>query len=178
MKGLIFNGLERIITRCQGEDAWDHFLDEAGLEGAYTSLGNYDEAELIALVETAAHTAGDNISTYLRWIGQEMIPYFEGLYPGAFAQYPSTEKMLTALNDVIHPEVTKLYPGAVVPVFHYRDIRGGKIIMEYDSPRELCSLAHGLMLGTGDRFGEDMDVDHWECKHRGGNRCMFTVRIH
>ena len=44
MKGVIFNLLERAVTDEYGADVWDDLIDDAGVGGAYSSLGNYDDA--------------------------------------------------------------------------------------------------------------------------------------
>lgn len=54
MKGIVFNLLAEAVTQRFGDEAWDNLLDAAGLEGAYTSLGSYHDAEMFALVEHAA----------------------------------------------------------------------------------------------------------------------------
>jgi hypothetical protein len=50
MKGVIFQLLEKAVVDEHGADAWDELLADAEVEGVYTSLGNYPDAELIALV--------------------------------------------------------------------------------------------------------------------------------
>ena len=40
MKGIIFNILSEAVVQAFGEDEWDDVLDAAGVDGAYTSLGN------------------------------------------------------------------------------------------------------------------------------------------
>ena len=54
MKGIIFNVAEEVVTDLYGADAWDSLLASAELEGAYTSLGNYDDAEIAAIIAAAA----------------------------------------------------------------------------------------------------------------------------
>lgn len=177
MKGIVFNVLERIIVTHHGEDAWETLLERSGIDGAYTSLGNYDDTQFTALVTRTAELMGTDEADCLCWIGRAMLPQFESLYPELIAQYPGPISMLAALNDVIHPEVVKLYPGADVPVFHYEEVGARRVVMEYHSSRALCALAHGLMLGTGDLFGEEVTVDQPECRHRGDARCLFTITI-
>ena len=54
MKGIIFNLLSESVIQEFGENTWDDLLDAAGLDGAYTSLGNYDDAEIFKLVGVAS----------------------------------------------------------------------------------------------------------------------------
>lgn len=54
MKSIIFNLLEQVVTDAHGEDIWDDLLAGAGLEGAYTSLGNYPDEDLLSPVSAAS----------------------------------------------------------------------------------------------------------------------------
>ena len=57
-KGVIFNLAEQVVTDDYGADVWDDVLDQAGLEGAYTSLGSYPDGDLTALVAATAARLG------------------------------------------------------------------------------------------------------------------------
>ncbi|WP_019024398.1 MULTISPECIES: heme NO-binding domain-containing protein [unclassified Thioalkalivibrio] len=177
MKGIVFNVLEEIVTEHYGEEGWEDLLDRAQVSGAYTSLGNYEDDEMMRLVGAACEVTGLNTADCLQWIGREMLPRFEQAYPGVFDHYPDSIGLLQALNDVIHPEVVKLYPGARVPVFDCTRTGPQELAMDYRSERGLCSLAHGLMLGTGDRYGQTVHVEHPECQHRGDGRCHFQIHV-
>jgi len=178
MKGVIFNILEEIVTEHHGPDMWDELLDRANVDGAYTSLGSYADDEFFALAGHYCGLVGHDMATCLGHIGRAMLPHLAALYPEAVEQYPDTLRMLYALNEVIHPEVTKLYPGAIVPVFRCHGVDSSHIVLEYDSPRRLCSLAHGLMLGVGEKFDQPVSVEQSECLHSGDERCLFTVTLH
>ena len=54
MKGVVFNLLEAVVEEEHGEAAWDGLLDATGLDGSYTSLGNYPDADLVGLVGAAS----------------------------------------------------------------------------------------------------------------------------
>jgi hypothetical protein len=56
MKGIVFNLLEEVVRRAYGEDTWDTLLEAAGLDGVYTSLGNYPHEELLQLVTAVQET--------------------------------------------------------------------------------------------------------------------------
>ena len=56
MKGVVFNLLEEVVSSEFGEDTWDGLIDAAEVEGAYTSLGSYDDGDLGSLVGAALLT--------------------------------------------------------------------------------------------------------------------------
>ena len=60
--------------------------------------------------------------------------------PQLFEPHDSTRSFLLTLNDIIHPEVRKLYPGADVPEFDF-DFRAGMLVMGYRSTRKLAFSA-------------------------------------
>lgn len=124
MKGIVFNLLEEIVDAEHGEDVWDDLLEAADLNGAYTSLGSYPDAEFLNLVEIAAARLGQPPDEIIRWFARRTIPLLAFKYPAFFSRHTSTRSFLLTLNDVIHPEVRKLYPGADVPVFDYDNCIG------------------------------------------------------
>ena len=175
MKGIIFNLLETVVTRDLGEDTWDALLDTAGLGGAYTSVGTYPHEELLALVGAASDATGRPADDLVRWFGREAIPLLYERYAVFFDPHTGTRAFLLTLNDVIHPEVRKLYPGASTPVFSFDTTSPTTLLMEYKSERSLCSFAEGLINGTGVHYGEQLAVEHTECKKRGDERCLLSI---
>lgn len=177
MKGIVLNLLESAVTSAFGEDTWDELLEEAGLDGAYTSLGSYPDEHVHALVGVAAARLGRTPEEILRWFGEQAAPMFAERFPRFFAEQPDTRAFLLALNDVIHPEVLKLYPGADTPSFDFRQSAEAPLSMEYRSRRGLCALAHGLIVGVAAHYGEPLSVAHPECRHRHDERCLFELRF-
>ncbi|MEY9199366.1 hypothetical protein ABIA16_004545 [Sinorhizobium fredii] len=45
----MFNLLEEAVLREFGPETWDDLLDDADVSGAYMSLGNYSDDEIVAL---------------------------------------------------------------------------------------------------------------------------------
>lgn len=175
MKGIVFTLLQDAVRREFGEDTWDRLLQAAGLEGAYTSLGSYADDEMARLVEAAASALrlpGDEV---LRWFGRQALPMLAAKYPALFEKHRRTRNFLLTLNEIIHPEVRKLYPGADVPVFDYDTSSEEVLVMAYRSRRKLCAFAAGLIEGAAAHFGEKVSLEHPECMNRGGERCIFRL---
>jgi len=175
MKGVIFNLLQEVVVAAHGERAWDDLLDWAGLDGVYTSLGSYDDAELMRLVAAAAALLSIPEDEVLRWFGRQAIPRMVTRWPAYFSAHQDTVPFLRSLNSVIHPEVRKLYAGAYCPHFDFTSPADGSLLIGYRSPRHLCGLAHGFILGVGDFYGDVLTVRHLECMHDGANRCLVSV---
>jgi heme-NO-binding protein len=175
MKGIVFNLLAEIVEREYGVDAWDALLEQAGVDGVYTSLGSYPDADLLKLVAAAASTLRMPGDAIVRWFGRSALPLLADRYPGLFEGHRSTRMFLLTLNDIIHPEVRKLYPGADVPEFDYDSSSPTVLVMGYRSTRKLCAFAEGLIEGAAAHYGEDVSVEQPQCMNRGDEKCVLRV---
>lgn len=175
MKGIVFNLLEELVRRDHGENTWDVLLESAGLDGAYTSLGSYADEELMKLVAAASGALQVPSETILLWFGRHAMPLLAAKYPSFFASQSTTRPFLLTLNDIIHPEVRKLYPGAHVPVFDFDTSSPDVLLMGYKSEKQLCALAQGFVEGAADHYGEDVSFEHVQCMHRGDEKCVFRI---
>jgi len=176
IKGIIFNLLEEVVCREFGHDKWDRLLEAADDDGVYTSLGSYSDDKIFALLKAASDELGLSSHDVLRWFGRHAMPLLAERYPSFFAA-PNTRAFVLTLNDMIHPEVRKLYPGAYVPTFDFDSASPDVLLMGYHSQRQLCALAHGFIDGAADYFNEEAVVEQTECMHRGDARCLFVLRF-
>ena len=177
MKGIVFNLLEELVTRDHGADAWDDLLDAAGVDGVYTSLGSYDDAELLALVGAASEALEIPPDDVVRWFGRSAMPLFAASHPHFFEGHAGTRSFLLTLNDMIHPEVRKLYPGAGVPDFEYDTSEPDKLVMRYRSERRMCALAEGMIEGAAEHFGETVAIEQPACMLHGDEHCLIEVSL-
>jgi len=177
VKGVIFNLLEGVVTEELGEDAWDEVLAQTGVDGAYTALGTYPHEELFSLVNVAGPQLGMTTDETVRWFGRRALGMLAERYPQLFSPHASTTGFLLTLNNIIHPEVRKLYPGADVPVFDYRITEADRVVMGYHSARGLCSFGEGLIDGSAEHFGESAAVEQTSCVKRGDPECVFDVKV-
>jgi hypothetical protein len=173
VKGIIFNLVEEVVTDRYGEDTWDALLDAAGLDGSYTSLGSYADEELFRLVEAASAALGVPAGDVVRQLGEGAIPLLVDRYPGFFENFTSAQDFLLTLNDIIHPEVRKLYPGAEVPDFDFDVSEDGVLVIGYRSPRRLCALAEGFIIGAARHYGEHVEVSQSQCLLHGDEQCRI-----
>lgn len=181
MKGIVFNLLEEVVTTHVGEAAWDSILERAGAEGAYTSLGNYPDQEFTGLIGALSAYTGRSRRETLKWFGHRSMPYLAERYPEFFTPHKGLRSFLLSLNDVIHAEVRKLYPGAEVPVFGFELRQGAaaveEVVIHYRSKRQLCPLAEGFIDGAADYFDERATVTQDSCMLEGAEECVIVCRF-
>jgi hypothetical protein len=175
MKGIVFNLLEEIVSRDYGADAWDGLLEGAGLDGVYTSLGSYSDEDLMKLVGAASSTLDTPPDEIVRWFGRSALPLFADRYPQFFEPHQSTRSFVLTLNQVIHPEVRKLYPGADVPVFDFDTSSDEVLVMGYASPRKMCAFAEGLIQGAASHYGEEALIAQPKCMVRVDDKCVLEI---
>lgn len=177
MKGIIFNLLEEVVTRYHGASAWDGLLDATGLDGAYTSLGSYPDEQVQELVGAAARAFELPSSEVLRWFGREAMPLLAQRYPAFFEGHTRARPFVVSVNSIIHPEVRKLYPGAVTPEFVFSDEGDEGLRMRYQSPRRLCMLAQGFIEGAALHYGERVEFTQSTCMLQGAESCICHMKF-
>jgi hypothetical protein len=175
MKGIVFNLLEEAVVGAHGPDAWDQVLDDAGVDGAYTSLGDYPDDEAMALVAAICARVGAPADAVLRDFGRAALPGLVARFPEFAAAHRSTKSFLLRLDDTIHPEVRKLYPHARPPRFAFEDPGPDALVMHYVSERRLCAMAEGMVEAAAAHFGEQVALVQTECMRRGAPRCTFVA---
>jgi hypothetical protein len=177
MKGIMFNLLAEVVIQERGDAAWDEILDHAGADGAYTSLGSYPDAELLKLL-AAANPARESPVSGLRWFGRAGMPLLARRYPDFFSPHRSTRSFLLTLNEIIHTEVRKIYPGSDVPDFDFDALSASdQLILGYQSKRKLCGLAEGLIEGAADHYSERVSIEQTLCMQRGDEKCVLVCRF-
>ncbi|MGB5760142.1 MAG: heme NO-binding domain-containing protein [Acidimicrobiales bacterium] len=175
MKGVVFNIVQEVVEEHLGPQMWDDAVDRSDVEGAYTSLGNYPDADLEQLVGSLGELSHLSRSDVLVFAGRQGFQQLAGRHPDLIAPYSGWRDVVEHLDDIIHPEVAKIYPDADTPSFTTTAQPDGSVHMVYESRRQLCSLAEGLVLGLGDWFRCTLAVAHVECVRMGGPSCTLSV---
>lgn len=176
MKGVIFNLVEDVVRREHGDAFWDAVIDQTGVSGAYTSLGTYADAELDSLAANVGVRTGAEPDAVVRHVGHEGIAMLADRYPEFFAPHVDARSFLLSLNTVVHPEVRRLFPGAMVPEFVHRFPSPDVLELVYTGMRGRCDLAEGLVVGAGLYYDEQLEVTQPQCTRRGDDTCVLRVR--
>ena len=74
MKGVLFNIVEEIVVELFDDDTWDGVLDAAGVDGAFTALGNYEDADLVAIAAAVADATNQPVPEVWQLVGRLALP--------------------------------------------------------------------------------------------------------
>jgi predicted hydrocarbon binding protein len=176
VKGVLFNVVEDVVVETLPADTWDDALDAACVGGAYTSLGDYPDAELGGIVAAVSDRTGLSDADVLRHVGRHGYRHLVERQPDIVSDMADLGDLLHRLDAVIHAEVLKLYPDARVPSFRVLD-EPGRWEVEYRSERGLCHLAEGLIEGAAGTFGVTATVDQTACTLEGADHCILSVTV-
>jgi len=159
MKGMVFTEFLEMVESKFSADMVDDIIDDANLPsgGAYTAVGTYDHAELVAMVVALSIRTGVAAPALVQVFGEHLFGRFHALYPGFFQSATSALDFLEGIETVIHTEVRKLYPDAQLPQFDCTRSADG-LQMLYSSPRHFGDLAEGLIKGAVAHFGDKLEV--------------------
>lgn len=161
MKGLVFVELLKMAEASFGEDKVDAVMETVSLPsgGVYTSVGYYDCAELVTLVDAFSRLSGIPRTELERKFGHWVMKAFRVGYPDMFEKHGSAFDMLEAIEDDIHVEVRKLYPDAELPSFSTIRDGSAELTLEYRSTRPLAHFCHGLIENCFAQYGERADIE-------------------
>lgn len=160
MKGLVFTEFIEMVDNKFGFETCERLLERSELPsgGVYTSVGTYDPQEMVSLVTNLAGLSGLPVPDLLKHFGRHLFQFFLVAFPAFFEGIKSSQEFLPRVNDYVHQEVQKLYPGAETPEFLFNIPAPGQMIMTYRSKRNLPDLAEGLLLACFDHFGESFTL--------------------
>jgi hypothetical protein len=157
MKGVVFTEFLEFVEEKYGFDTVDIMLETSGQSGVYTQAGNYPFEEMLALIVALSKSTNVAINTLLETYATHLFSRLISLYPHA-NRFTSAFDMISQVDNVIHPEVKKLYPDADLPSFYVKEHSDNKMVLQYMSNKPLHYFAKGLMMGAAKHFGETINV--------------------
>jgi len=169
MKGVVFTEFMELVESRMGLEMLDRIITEANLpnDGAYTSVGTYDHAELVRLVQALSNATGNSVPQLIHMFGEHLFHRFSVNYKPLFADTHNAFDFLSRIDDVIHVEVRKLYPDAELPTLPCERPAPERLVMHYSSPRGFGDLAEGLIAGCIKHYGESIKVTRTDLPKEG-----------
>ena len=159
MHGIIHAELKKYVETNHGPEAWRAILDKAGLGNKiYMAVSTYEDAEAVAIVRAASALTGVPPLEILEDFGLFIAPDLLGMYKSLIDPSWKTADLFVNVEDTIHTVVRMKNPGATPPNLKFKRVGPNELHFHYDSPRQMSSVAKGIMKGVADHYGEKLDI--------------------
>lgn len=178
MRGMVFTEFLEFVATAHGEDLVDDMIEECDLPsgGAYTAVGNYDHAEILAMIGYMHEATGQPVPEMVHGFGEHLFARFAEKYPRFISRAGSAMEFLESIETHIHTEVRKLYPDAELPRFDCERPDPDTLVMVYSSSRPFADLAHGLIEGAIAYFKEKVTVTREDLPVPSGTAVRFRLQ--
>ena len=177
MIGIIFTEFVDMVEDKFSLAVLDKIIERAAPEsgGAYTTVGNYSDPEMVSLVATLSEETGIAVPDLLKAYGEHLLGRFTVVYPWFFEGKTSAIEFLGTVEDHVHAETRKLYPEAVTPVIDCQAVDADNCVIHYRSPRGLADVAEGLLIGCMKHFGETFMIEREDLSGGQSTEVRFTL---
>ena len=177
MKGIIFVKFSEFVETRWSYQVLDQMLQSCELpsHGIYVTTMTYDDQEMLDLLTVLADLTGSDVNELLVDFGRWLFPHLHGSLHQQHAAFNDVFDALRHVQSVIHTEVRKLSPSAILPNFIFLKQTDKQLIFEYQSPRNLAKLCEGLILGVSDYSKQTVEIEIKQCEHEQQARCIIEV---
>ena len=178
MKGVVFTEFLELAEQRFGLEVVDRIIQQSHLQsdGAYTSVGTYDDGELLQLVTHLSRASGIPVPTLVKTFGKHLFNTFAAAYPHLWKGIRSAPDFLSKVEGFIHMEVQKLYPDAKLPRIEFTELEEETWELRYTSTRPFADLAAGLIEACIEYFGEEISVLRENIGHQDGTSARFLLQ--
>lgn len=175
MHGIIFTSFRHFVMSRYGPERagelWAgeprHLITQAYPDGDFVRL-------LGRVAEGVEAERDDLMRDFGRFAGERT---FVMLYPSHYEEAGSPRDFLLSVEERIHRLVRATVPEASPPSLDVEPLGRDGVAIRYCSPRRLCPLLEGLILGTAAHYETDASVHQAECMRDGAEACLFEARF-
>jgi len=179
MKGLLFTSFLHLVETEYGLEMVDEVIADAAPKsgGIYTTVGNYDHNELIAMIAVLSKKINLSVAHLNKTFGVYLFAELIAAYPQWITDLNSSFSLLCKVDGYIHGEVKKLYPDASPPSVKCTQYSETRMEMIYQSPRCMGDVAEGLILGCAAYYQEKITVcrESMGDSHGSSERFLLTL---
>jgi hypothetical protein len=176
MKGVVFTEFLGMVDETFGPATTASLVGGEGsaARAAYTPVGSYAAAEMLALVERLVELSGAPRGLLLHAYGKQLFGRFAQSFPQYFEGAGDCFAFLAALEQRLPQAVRELYPDAPAPSYEYRRNEDDeRVELTFGCAAPLEDFAGGLLEGAIDHYGAPIEVTRREL---ADGRALFELR--
>ena len=172
---MVFTELLEMVEERFSLDVVDDVLTSTGLAGAYTAVGDYQDADLVAIVHALSDRTGVSVHDLLVAYGEHLFGRFAVTHGFLLGEGGDMYTFLAGLESHVHTEVRKLYAASKPSLFSSTWSDDGAFELDYRSERALWPFALGLLHGCFAHFGVTPALAHEDLSGGAGTHVRFTL---
>lgn len=177
MHGIVLKGLKDFVVENYGTDGWKQVQEEAGVGGRiYVPVTEYPDEEAVALVAAACKVTGQKPPEVMQAFGAYLVGPLVSTYGVHVDGEWSSMELLANVEEYIHEALReKQLSNFTPPAVTAERIGEDRVVIHYESDRQLCPLVRGILDGIAAHYGETFEVAERECMLEGADKCEFFV---
>jgi len=176
MHGSIFVELRAYVGATYGAGHWEGVLEASGIGNRdYAADEVYPDLEAVRIVAAAADRTGKPLHELLGDFGEYLAPSLIERFVALIDPSWKTLDLLEHVEETIHTVIRASRVKADPPRLRCRRLSRTEVVVAYDSPRKMCSLAKGLIRGVAGFYGDSIVLDEPECMLKGDAACALIV---
>ena len=178
MYGLILVQLQKFIQRSGGPFAWQLVRRESDLPpGTYLPNQAYSDGETMALIMAASRVFMQSPGDFLEEFGKFLAPELLSFYSDRLDPQWTMLELLEQVHQIFHSRVRSEFSGVFPPKLVLKRLGQNRALLTYSSPRNLCRLARGIVVGVGNLYQQEVALRETECALRGDAQCVFDISL-
>ena len=176
MKGIVFTEFLEMVEQEFGLETVDYILYKSELKsnGVYTSVGTYDFFEMLSLISNLSEKVNIPVQDLIYAYGLYFFKVLHRQHPDIINYYKTPIDLLESVENHIHVEVRKLYPGAELPTFKIKKKDDKSMEMIYYSDRGLYMFAKALIEKTFEHYKKNATINYRLLKE-DGTEVLFLI---
>ena len=178
MHGSIVAIVKKFVDVHHGGEAWNVILERGGYPDLVVSpIQTYPDKAVVELLGSACELLDCTLDDLLVDLGKYAAGELVSLVNSMLHPDWKCFEMLSNVESLIHRMIRIQNPDAQPANIQAFRLSETEMRVIYSSRRGLCSLAHGILLGMGEHYKQDLKITHTTCTKRGDPFCTFDVKI-
>ncbi len=177
MHGVIFQLLQQFIEKKLGQGAWAGVAQKAGLQfKVYLATTPYPDEEAGALLEALASKTEESMSSVVEEFGRFVVPSLITSFESFIDPQWQTLEIVEHAEKIMKSAMAAQGQKDTVLKIKCKRKSSNLLVVNYESPREMCAFVAGIIKGLANHFNETITVNEITCQITSGGACQFLVR--
>jgi predicted hydrocarbon binding protein len=176
VNGIVFIEIGKFAQSRLGAQIWADALRAAGIPSRiYYRVADYPDDEALALLSILSATLQEPLQAVLQSLGEFIAPDLMRMARYWIKPHWKTLDLIEHTEETIHETLRQEGSPTNPPRLRCRRTGPREVVVIYDSPRRLCSLAKGIIAGVARHYGETVNIAEPSCMLKGAAKCELII---